>query len=65
MAYSKEELARIRTAGVVQAVIASGAPIKEWESRSRFGLRMVNHVAALLQGKKNESPKIPDKLKES
>lgn len=60
---SKE--ARIRAAGVVQAVISSGAPAEEWTVRTLFGLRVVNYAAARLQQQKPEAPKVPDSLKGS
>jgi hypothetical protein len=50
--YWDEKEARIRAAGVVQSVISSGAPMSEWEMRSRFGMRCVNALAASLQKKK-------------
>ncbi len=55
--------ARIRAAGVVQAVIASGAPVEEWQARASYGLRLVNHWAARLLKKKLKEPNIPESLK--
>jgi hypothetical protein len=37
--YWDEKEARIRAAGVVQAVISSGAPMSEWEMRSPASLQ--------------------------
>ena len=54
--------ARIRAAGVVQAVIASGAPIEEWNIKARYGLRLVNYLAARLQGQKPEAPTPPTNI---
>ncbi len=53
---------RIRAQGVVQAVIASGAPADEWASRARFAMRVVNYMAAGLDKKKPKEPKVPDAL---
>jgi hypothetical protein len=57
--------ARIRAAGVVQAVIASGAPVGEWGARTRYGLRQVNYWAAVLmkQPPKGGVPAVPKELK--
>jgi hypothetical protein len=40
--------ARISTAGVLQSVIASGAPMKEWRVRSAYGLALLAHLASRL-----------------
>jgi hypothetical protein len=50
--YWDEKECRIRAAGVVQSVISSGAPMAEWEMRSRYGMRCVNALASSLQNKK-------------
>jgi hypothetical protein len=55
--------ARIRAAGVVQAVISSGAPVNEWMTRSQYGLRAVNYWAQRLLGGRPDLPKVPAKLK--
>ena len=54
-----ERDARISAAGVVQSVIASGAPMGEWRGRSAYGLNLVKYMAAKLQGKKAERPEVP------
>ncbi len=54
---------RIRAAGVVQSVIASGAPAEEWHARSLYGLRLVNNLAYRLAGSKKPLPDVPDSLK--
>lgn len=56
---------RIRSAGVLQAVIASGAPVEEWVDRSKYGLRVVNYLTAGLAGDKPKAPKIPSALQEN
>lgn len=59
-----ERDARISAAGVVQSVIASGAPVEEWRVRSAYGLTLVKYMADRLQGGKPEIPKVPS-FKES
>ena len=54
---------RIRAAGVVQAVINSGAPAEEWISRALYGMRVVNYVTARLNNKKPEPPKVPASIR--
>jgi len=44
-------------AGIVQAVIASGADPSEWPKRTQYGLRLANYFAARLGGEKPELPK--------
>lgn len=51
--------ARISAAGVVQAVIASSAPMSEWRVRSAYGLALVQYMAQRLQGEKPAHPKVP------
>jgi len=53
---------RIRSAGVLQSVIASGAPVNEWVVRSKYGLRIVNYLTAGLGGVRLKAPKIPSAL---
>ncbi len=50
---------RIRAAGVVQAVITSGAPVEEWVDLAKYGMRVVNYMAAGLNGAKPKAPKVP------
>lgn len=52
----------IRAAGIVQAVIASGADPSEWPKRAQYGLRLANYFAARLNG---EKPALPTFNKES
>lgn len=54
--------ARIRAAGVVQSVIASGADPDEWMTRSQYGLRVVNYWAQRLMGDRPKLPKMPKRL---
>ncbi len=54
--------ARISAAGVVQAVIASGAPANEWRIRAAYGLRLVTYMAARLQGEKPKHPLVPKEI---
>ncbi len=54
---------RIRSAGVVQAVIASGVPADEWIVRAKYGLLVVNYLTAGLGGEKLKAPKIPSVLR--
>lgn len=44
--------ARIRAAGVLQSVIASGAPMEDWVLRAKYGLRVVNFLTRGLLGEK-------------
>ena len=51
---------RIRSAGVVQAVIASGAPIEEHRIRSAYGLALIDYFADKLAGKNDlPQPRVP------
>lgn len=52
-------LARIRAAGVLQSVIASGAPMDDWVRRSKYGLRVVNYLTRGLLGEKPAVPQPP------
>jgi hypothetical protein len=61
-----EKDARIRAAGVVQSVIASGAPAEEWAIRAAYGLSLVSYMAGrLLKTEGLKAPTIPAQLKES
>jgi hypothetical protein len=62
MAFTKERECEIRAAGMVQAVIASGADPSEWEERTRYGLRLAMAFAHRLNGKKAAMPDIPKGL---
>ncbi len=53
---------RIRSAGVVQAVIASGAPIEEHLIRSAYGLALIDYFADRLNGKDVERPRVPTRF---
>jgi hypothetical protein len=55
-----ERDARIRAAGMVQAVIASGAPIQEHRVRAAYGLGLTDYFAQRLLGKKVTPPKLPN-----
>ena len=57
-----ERDARISAAGVVQSVIASGAPIDQWRVRAAYGLNLVKYMADKLQKKKAERPTVPPLL---
>lgn len=61
-----ERDASIKAAGITQSVIASGAPMDEWVSRSLFGMRVSIYLANRLQGKKPERPTLmkSERLKE-
>ena len=50
---------KIKSQGLVQAVINSGAPISEWERRSRYAILLVNAFAATLAGNKVKFPALP------
>lgn len=54
---------RISAAGVVQSVIASGAPIEEWPARAMYGLNLVKTIATRLQGDERPLPAIPKSLR--
>lgn len=54
-----EKESRISAAGVVQSVIASGAPMNEWEGRARYGLNLVNYLAKLMRKEKAKRPPVP------
>ena len=54
--------ARIRAAGVVQSVIASGAPVEEWVTRSAYGLACVSYLAGKLLKQNPKAPPIPKSL---
>ena len=56
--------ARIRAAGVVQSVIASGAPVEEWVPRSAYGLAVVSFLAGKILRQSPSAPPIPGSLKE-
>lgn len=56
--------ARIQAAGMVQAVIGSGAPAREWRTRTAYGLALTQYMAQRLQGNKPAPPAIPPCLKE-
>jgi hypothetical protein len=51
---------RIRAAGVTQAVIASGAPVKDWDRLIRHGLRTSNYFASVLAGNKPVKPEFKE-----
>lgn len=51
---SKEN--RIRAAGIVQSVIASGASEEDWVRMSKYGMRVSIYLAAVLGGKKPTVP---------
>jgi len=53
---------RIQAAGIVQSVIASGAPIEEWSNRSAYGLALTKYWAARLSGFEAAQPPIPTSL---
>lgn len=65
MSEGNERDARIRAAGVVQAVIASGAPVEEWDIRSAYGLSLVSYMAGRLMKQRPPAPAIPSVLKEN
>ncbi len=46
----------IKAAGIVQSVIASGAPMNEWVPRSRFGMRVSIYLASVLKGERPKAP---------
>ena len=56
--------ARISAAGMVQAVIASGAPATEWRTRAAYGLTLTKYLAERLEGKKPSVPTLPVTLHE-
>ena len=58
-----ERDASIKAAGITQSVIASGAPMDEWVSRSLYGMRVSMYVAERLRTK-NPTMKRPRLLKE-
>lgn len=62
---SDEKECRIRAAGVIQAVIASGAPVEEWRVKALYALNLCNYVAGILGGTKGAIPAIPNSLKEN
>lgn len=53
----KKTQCQIRAAGIVQAVIASGAPPQQWAKLTQHGLRMSNYFAAKLNGEQATLPK--------
>ncbi len=55
--------ARISAAGVVQSVIASGAPMTEWRVKAAYGLTLVAYMAQRLQGDQPAPPKTPKEMK--
>lgn len=62
MAYDKETVAQMRAAGVVQAVIASGADPKEWRIRAAYGKALINWMANRSLGNKVDAPALPKQL---
>ena len=62
MTSQQETQCRIRAAGLVQSVIASGAPIEEWRSRSIYGLTLTSHLTSKLMKQDSPEPKIPMSL---
>jgi len=52
----------IRTSGLLQAIINSGAPMSEWQVRLRYALRLQNAFALLLAGNKVAMPPLPKEL---
>lgn len=48
---------QIRAAGIVQAVIASGAPPEQWAKLTAHGLKMSKAFAERLGGAKSPFPK--------
>ncbi len=56
---------QIRAAGMVQAVIGSGADPVEWETLTRYGLNLSTYFAATLQGKMGAAlPRLPMRKKQ-
>ncbi len=49
--------ARITSAGILQSVIASGAPIEQWRNRAMYGLRLHMAITKRLMGTKVPLPK--------
>ena len=47
---------RIRAAGIVQSVIASGIDAEAWVELSRYGMRVSIYLADVLDGKKPKAP---------
>lgn len=52
----------IRTSGLLQAIIVSGAPYNEWEKRLRYALRVQAAFALILAGNKVVMPPLPKEL---
>jgi hypothetical protein len=56
------QIADIKAAGMVQAVIASGAPIEEWRLRAAYGMQLTRALSMKLQKKAASYPDIPASL---